>query len=72
MWGTSAPGSDVPSDHDVVIVLASVLCAMIAVLGMTASASWRGACEGAGSGTPPPPPTGASRCRCSARSPLCW
>lgn len=34
MWGTSAPGSDVPSDHDVVIVLASLLCAMITVLGI--------------------------------------
>lgn len=34
MWGASAPGSDVPSDHDVVIVLASLLCAMITVLGI--------------------------------------
>ncbi|OEL12909.1 hypothetical protein BAE44_0026069 [Dichanthelium oligosanthes] len=34
MWGASPPGSDVPSDHDVVIVLASLLCAMITVLGI--------------------------------------
>ncbi|RLM64448.1 RING-H2 finger protein ATL74 [Panicum miliaceum] len=34
MWGASQPGTDVPSDHDVVIVLASLLCAMITVLGI--------------------------------------
>nr|CAB3488042.1 unnamed protein product [Digitaria exilis] len=35
MWGVSPPGSsDVPSDHDVVIVLGSLLCAMITVLGI--------------------------------------
>ncbi|XP_066346656.1 RING-H2 finger protein ATL8-like [Miscanthus floridulus] len=37
MWGTSqvgAAGSDRPDDHDVVIVLASLLCALITVLGI--------------------------------------
>ncbi|CAN6269044.1 unnamed protein product [Urochloa humidicola] len=51
MWGTSAPGSDVPSDHDVVIVLASLLCAMITVLGIGLVA--RCAC-GRGRGTSQP------------------
>jgi E3 ubiquitin-protein ligase RNF167 len=37
MWGSSpvgAAGSDRPDDHDVVIVLASLLCALITVLGI--------------------------------------
>ena len=37
MWGSSpvgAAGSDKPDDHDVVIVLASLLCALITVLGI--------------------------------------
>ncbi|CAN6236044.1 unnamed protein product [Urochloa humidicola] len=51
MWGASAPGSDVPSDHDVVIVLASLLCAMMAVLGIGLVA--RCACGRGPSGRPP-------------------
>ncbi|AQK45314.1 RING-H2 finger protein ATL74 [Zea mays] len=48
MWGTSpaAAGSDRPDDHDVVIVLASLLCALIAVLGVGLVA--RCACGGRG------------------------
>ncbi|CAN6249889.1 unnamed protein product [Urochloa humidicola] len=56
MWGTSAPGSDVPSDHDVVIVLASLLCAMITVLGIGLVA--RCAC---GRGRGPRQPAAANR-----------
>ncbi|KAG2568323.1 RING-H2 finger protein ATL8-like [Panicum virgatum] len=51
MWGASQPGTDVPSDHDVVIVLASLLCAMITVLGIGLVA--RCACGRGGASRPP-------------------
>ncbi|RLM75237.1 RING-H2 finger protein ATL74 [Panicum miliaceum] len=52
MWGASQPGTDVPSDHDVVIVLASLLCAMITVLGIGLVA--RCACGRGGGASRPP------------------